>query len=149
MGTPYRHTAASAGCSRKAARAALALAVAAFGCAASGPALAQAMANAAALLPSSPTPWQGPASDARQGELRVGLTPRTQLIYEPKPWQPATPLPTDYTVRRPQQSLGLEFKAARKDQSVKSLLRVQLSGDSVLQFRPRGGGMTVTYKSQF
>lgn len=126
-----------------------AAAVAGFAWSVPATAQAQAMANAAAVMPTSASPWQGPAAEARQGELKLGLTQRTQLVYEPRPWQPATPLPTDYTVRRPQPSLGLEFKSASKDQSVKSLLRVQLSGDSVLQFRPRGGGMTVTYKSQF
>lgn len=115
------------------------------------PAGAQTMAsNATALMQSAaPTPWQGPASEARQGALRMGLNQRTQIVYEPRPWQPATPLPTDYAVRRPQPSLGLEFKTASRNEAARSLLRVQLSGDSVLQFKPRGGGMTVTYKSQF
>lgn len=126
-----------------------ATAVAAFAWGVPASAQAQALTSAAAAMPSAPTPWQGPAAEARQGALRVGLTQRTQIVYEPRPWQPATPLPVDYTVRKPQPSLGLEFKNANKDQSVKSLLRVQLSGDSMLQFRPRGGGMTVTYKSQF
>lgn len=104
---------------------------------------------AAQTLAANVAAWQGSSNATRQGELRMGLTPNARLVYEPRPWQPATPLPSDYAVARQQASLGLEFKAPSKDNNIRSLLRVQLSGDSFVQFRPRSSGLAVTYKSQF
>ncbi len=45
--------------------------------------------------------------------------------------------------------LGLSFRATSKSRDVKSLLTVQLSGQSVLQLRPRGGGLRVVYTATF
>ncbi len=81
--------------------------------------------------------------------LKLELNERARLVYTPKPWAPATPRPEDAGRAPPQAQLGLEFAGHSASKDVKSLLRVQLSGDSVLNFRPRGGGLTVTYKSTF
>jgi hypothetical protein len=48
-----------------------------------------------------------------------------------------------------QSTLGLEFRRKSSTQSAKDLLKVQLTADSALNFKPRGGGMVVTYRSQF
>lgn len=49
--------------------------------------------------------------------------------------------------------VALEFKAVGNSKSVQPLssgsLRVQMSGTSSLQFRPRSGGMAVTYRAKF
>lgn len=48
--------------------------------------------------------------------------------------------------------VGLEFKRAASQWSglkTGSLLRVQLSGDANLSFRPRRGGLQVSYRAQF
>lgn len=46
--------------------------------------------------------------------------------------------------------LALEFKTKSPLKDLRtSLLRVQLSGQSALHFRPRGGGMQVTYRETF
>lgn len=46
-------------------------------------------------------------------------------------------------------SLNLDFRRKSQHQHAKDLLRVQLTADSVLNFRPRGGGLAVTYRAQF
>lgn len=81
--------------------------------------------------------------------LKLALSPGARLVYTPKPWAPATALPEDAGRAPPQAQLGLEFAGRSASKDVKSLLRVQLSADSVLNFRPRGGGLTVTYRSTF
>ena len=52
-------------------------------------------------------------------------------------------------LRAPPCTSCLEFSSARRDQEIRSLLRVQLSSSSVLSFQPRGGGLKVIYRSQF
>jgi hypothetical protein len=93
----------------------------------------------------------GTASDAGgQTTLRLDVSPHAHVFYEPKPWRAGDPSPELAGVPQQRASLGLAFKSAPSGASgARSLLRVQLSGDSMLHFRPRGGGMTVTYKSQF
>lgn len=46
-------------------------------------------------------------------------------------------------------ALNLDFRRKSAHQQAKDLLRVQLTADSVLNFRPRGGGLVVTYRAQF
>jgi hypothetical protein len=82
--------------------------------------------------------------------LQLQVSQHAHVFYEPKPWQPTDPAPWAAGQPPPRASLGLGFKTAPSSAAgVKGLLRVQLSGDSALHFRPRGGGLTVTYKSQF
>jgi hypothetical protein len=80
--------------------------------------------------------------------LRVDLTPRTRLVVQPaeqRPWHDAAAL---YGERR-EAGVGLEFKTSRKKGLPPNLLRVQMTSNSTLQFRPRGGGLAVTYREQF
>lgn len=84
--------------------------------------------------------------------LRLPLNANVALSFQPGPWRRDDPLaalagpgpgPTGYD------SLGLEFKAQRRTDGARNLLRVQLAGSSVLHFRPRAGSLYVTYRSQF
>jgi hypothetical protein len=80
---------------------------------------------------------------------RVALTMNTQVVQQPLSWQPRggnTDLQASPTT---QASLGLEFRRKSSTQAAKDLLKVQLTSDSALNFRPRGGGMVVTYRSRF
>lgn len=109
-----------------------------------------AWAQAQAPLPGSslraPAEVADPAA-AAGAALRLPLAEHAQMVYQPRPWQqPDTPTASLPASRA---SLGLEFKAVRPTDGAASVLRVQLAGDSVLQFRPRGGGLSITYRSQF
>jgi hypothetical protein len=84
---------------------------------------------------------------AQSGALRMGLTPSTQIVYRPRPWQAAGPQLEN--TAPPRESLGLEFRATKPGRVANNLFRVELSGDSMLQFRPRGGGLTVNYGARF
>jgi len=89
-------------------------------------------------------------SQLQLSQLQLQVSSRAHVFYEPKPWQPDDPAPSAAGLPAPRASLGLGFKTAPGNAAgVKGLLRVQLTSDSALHFRPRGGGMTVTYKSQF
>ena len=80
--------------------------------------------------------------------LRLGLSSSTRIVFEPKPGWLAVAL-ADADERTPMASLGLEFKTSGRGQAPLGLLRVQLTGDSALQFRPRARSMAVSYSSQF
>lgn len=45
--------------------------------------------------------------------------------------------------------VGLSFRTTSKSREVKSLLTVQLSGQSVFQLRPRGSGLRAVYTAAF
>lgn len=81
--------------------------------------------------------------------LGLPLTARTSVVYEPRPvrpWADGNPA----TIGAPAEAkLGLEFKKVSATTGAKNLLRVQLSASSALQFRPRGGGLNVSYRAQF
>lgn len=93
------------------------------------------------------TAAQAQTDEAASRALRLELGDRARLQVAPRPDRQAW-VPQD--VGRPQQTaaLGLEFASAPSD-GPQRLLRVQLSGDSMLNFRPRGGGLSVTYRSKF
>ncbi len=78
--------------------------------------------------------------------LALPLGQRTRLIYEPGRVLPPNPL-ADVQPAAP--SLGLEFKGPDANQGPRGLLRVQLSGNSAVQFRPRRSGLVVTYRAEF
>ena len=80
--------------------------------------------------------------------LRLGINETLNVVYVQPRWQGQTPV-TELLAPQPRASLGLEFRSPAASQGPRSILRVQLSGDSVLNFRPRGGGMAATYRSQF
>ena len=103
-----------------------------------------------AVTPAQPTPLadpQGPWQPPRQQRFLLSLTTApapmhwAQLphgganLMQPQPAQPA--------------SLNLDFRRVSAHRQAKDLLRVQLTADSVLNFRPRGGGLVVTYRAQF
>lgn len=90
----------------------------------------------------------GQAAAADPGMLQMPLGERVRMTYTPRPWQPDTLPPQDLAREQTRASLGLEFASPSKD-GPRSLLRVQLSGDSALNFRPRGGGLSVQYRSRF
>ncbi len=48
-----------------------------------------------------------------------------------------------------QHRIGLSMRPTSRSRDVQSLMTVQLSGQSVLQLRPRGGGLRVTYRTTF
>jgi hypothetical protein len=81
--------------------------------------------------------------------LGVQLSQGTRFVYEPRPvrpWADGNPA----VVGAPAEAkLGLEFKTVSASTGAKNLLRVQLSASSALQFRPRGGGMNISYRAQF
>ena len=82
-------------------------------------------------------------------QQRVALSVNTQTVHRPLSWQPRGGNPDLHTAPTTQASLGLEFRRKSTSQAAKDLLKVQLTSDSTLNFRPRGGGMVVTYRSQF
>ena len=81
-------------------------------------------------------------------QLRLSLTDNTRLVLERRPWQ-MQDAGAEAAALRPQVSLGLEFTASDPVQGARSLLRVQLSGGSTLQFRPRSGGLALSYRRPF
>lgn len=82
-------------------------------------------------------------------QQRVALTVHSEVVRQPLGWQPRGGIAELQTVPTRQASLGLEFRRASSAQSARDLLKVQLTADSVLNFRPRGGGLAITYRSQF
>jgi hypothetical protein len=104
-------------------------------------------ALAAGSAQAQAVPWSPPNAFDRP-VLTLHLSERTTLIFQPperRPWG-------EHPGLAPQpapQALGLEFKAARPSGLPPHVLRVQLSSNESLQFRPRGGGLAVTYRAQF
>lgn len=83
--------------------------------------------------------------------VRADVSTQTRLVYEVRgaaaPW--ATPgLPG---AENQEMRVALEFKSAKSQaRNLRDgLFRVQLSSTSMLSLRPRGGGMVVSYRSQF
>jgi hypothetical protein len=104
-------------------------------------------AGAAGPAQAQPVPWSAPNAFDRP-VLTLVLSERTTLVFQPperRPWG-------EYPGLAPEpvpQAFGLEFKAARASGLPPHVLRVQLSSKESLQFRPRGGGLAVTYRAQF
>jgi hypothetical protein len=80
--------------------------------------------------------------------IGVPLTPRTRLIYEPRPVHPWSDN-NGLTQPRPEQRVGFEFKSRSGARDLRNLLRLQLTSDSSLQFKPRSGGLAVSWRSEF
>ncbi len=74
--------------------------------------------------------------------LGLNLTPSTMLT-----WETDARALTDNAGSA--QRLGLSFQNRNADGDVKGLFRVQLSSQSVLQWRPRKDGLRITYKATF
>lgn len=95
----------------------------------------------AAVAAVAPAPLPG-------AQLRLSLSPNRALVYEPGRLSAVNPLSAvDGVATRP--SFGLEFRSPAAHQRPSSLLRLQLSADAALQFRPRRGGLAVSYRAQF
>jgi len=95
------------------------------------------------VLADLPSAWQP------KGQQRVAFTVNTHVVHQPLSWQPRGGSPELQAHPTTQSTLGLEFRRKSNTQSAKDLLKVQLTADSALNFKPRGGGMVVTYRSQF
>lgn len=85
------------------------------------------------------------ARAAAPPQLQMGLTEQAALVYAPRR-QPQPGLDLDAP---PKAKLGLEFHAPDTRQKLRGLLRVQLTSDSSLGFRPRSRGLEVSYQAQF
>lgn len=88
-----------------------------------------------------PLPTRGPLRSRSIG-LGLSLTPATMLTWE-------TDAKTLTDTAGSAQRLGLSFQSRNADGDVKGLFRVQLSSQSVLQWRPRKDGLRITYKATF
>lgn len=82
--------------------------------------------------------------------VRATLSSRTSLVYETAsalPWGNADAT----TASRRTSRVALEFKSRKSPVSNlrDGLMRVQLSGDADVQFKPRGGGLQVMYRERF
>lgn len=81
--------------------------------------------------------------------IRAALSARTRLIYEAEsglPWRNADNGGASPRTAR----VALEFKSKSPVGDLRNgLMRVQLSGDSALQFKPRSGGLQVMYRERF
>jgi hypothetical protein len=97
--------------------------------------------DACRAAPEAPSPLPGP-------QLRLVLGSRTAMVYEPR--SPAPPLPLAGQQGQAAPSIGLEFRTPPSHANgPRGLLRVQLSSDAALQFRPRRGGLAVSYRADF
>ena len=90
----------------------------------------------------------GPTLQAPRPGLSLALGARAQLVYEPPLWRPRAMPGSVVASGETEAHLALQFRSPR-DGGPRNLLRLQLSGGSVMQFKPRGGGLTVRYQAQF
>lgn len=99
-------------------------------------------ATPAAVAQTAPSTLPGP-------QLKLALGRSASMVYEPRRLPAAQPL-ADPQAGAAAPSLGLEFRSppAQRD-GLRSVLRVQLSSDAALQFRPRRGGLAVSYRAEF
>ena len=105
------------------------------------------------LNPSSTAP--GLATSASRGTAVVGLRAQvargTHLAIERDTL--ATSVGGGAAAPLEVSRVALEFKAVGQSKAAQplssGLLRVQMSGTSSLQFKPRSGGMAVTYRANF
>lgn len=92
---------------------------------------------------------------ADRPSLRFDVGSRTRLLVQPPQRlgsaSPAAALALEQQARVNESGVGLEFKLrpARGSRDLKQLLRLQLTQRSALQFRPRSGGLALTYREEF
>jgi hypothetical protein len=96
--------------------------------------------------PSLALPQAQPEHAERTLGIGVGLTPSTMVTFESdaRAWRSH-----DAWVSGDPHRVGLSFRTTHQSREVKSLLTVQLSGQSVLQLRPRGSGLRAVYTATF
>ena len=113
-------------------------------------ALAMAMAGGTSAMAQALPIVAGQAPSTLPGpQLKLAPGRSASVVDEPR--RLATPQPlADPLAAAMSPSLGLAFRAppASRD-GPRALLRVQLSGDAALQFRPRRGGLAVSYRAEF
>ncbi len=113
-------------------------------------ATAAAPVNAQPVASDPPPAWQSrDVAAVPTTTVQFDLSPRTHVVYEARAWRPLAPGRVDATAPTPRSSLGIGFRRQSGADGLKGLLRVQLDGGGALHFRPRGGGLNVTYRSQF
>jgi hypothetical protein len=112
-------------------------------CVVSGALMSLAAATQAQVLADPQSAWQP------DPQKRIALTLNSHVVHQPLTWQPRGGNLELNSAPTNQASLNLEFRRKSSTQSAKDLLKVQLTAESALNFRPRGGGMVVTYRSQF
>jgi hypothetical protein len=83
--------------------------------------------------------------------LQIGSVLNTRVLFEPRiAHNSALPLDEHSAAVLPTRSrLTLEFAPSKPSRRPANLLRVQLSGDAVLNLRPRSGGLAVNYQARF
>jgi hypothetical protein len=90
---------------------------------------------------------------SQRPSLRFDLGSRTQLLVQPPQRLPGGAYGLALEPSRVSETaVGLELKlrpAGNASRDLKQLLRLQLSQRSALQFRPRSGGLAITYREQF
>jgi hypothetical protein len=86
---------------------------------------------------------------ARKPTICLPLSPRARRVSEPRPVRPWADANASTFGPPAQARLGLEFRTVSPTSGARSLLRVQRSGGAALQFRLRGGGLTVACRGQF
>jgi hypothetical protein len=100
--------------------------------------------------------WRAPSSVATEARpltqvvgVRAALSDRTRLIYEAESapaWRRGET--TGPYSRRSR--VALEFKSKSPVSDLRNgLMRVQLTGDAAVHFKPRGGGLQVMYRERF
>lgn len=89
-----------------------------------------------------------PHADANVRTLGLGLhlSPSTALTWE----SDANALRSHQAwIDNDQHRVGLSFRSNHQAKDMRSLLTLQLSGQSALHLRPRGGGVRVSYRLNF
>lgn len=119
------------------------------GCLLAGALALLAQADAVAQTTSSSVLADPQAAWQPQQQQRFSLSLQTQPVPPQWSFQPRGGVHELQSQPAQPASLNLDFRRKSQHQQAKDLLRVQLSADSVLNFRPRGGGLTVTYRAQF
>jgi hypothetical protein len=93
-------------------------------------------------------PW-APVNRFERPVLLLPLSARSHLVFQPPESRRWDTLPGLSPEPR-RSSVGFEFEAGRRGSAwPRQVLRVQLSSQEWVQFRPRGGGLMISYRAHF
>ena len=83
--------------------------------------------------------------------MQADVSPRTSVLFERSRAVPLSEPTAARLVTAPATRVGVEFRPASAGNSLKPIgaLRVQISDNSSLSFKPRRGGVLVSWRSQF
>ena len=83
--------------------------------------------------------------------MQADVSPRTSVLFERSRAAPLTTPAAVSLLTAPTTRVGFEFRPASAANSLKPIgaLRVQVSDNSSLSFKPRRGGVLVSWRSQF